>query len=153
MDVLFEMVHSINKHPHVSCIKLFKSGTQLSIGLDLRWYFIWTQNDDHVGNQGTPSCWICQTTHWLMIPCSYISQLLVFPLIFSPWETGFPRIHPNLLSRPFESSPLSLSTVSLFLNSVSSTWKYSFLPHCQSFRSSVFVNNSIVSLIFASALV
>ena len=75
-----------------------------------------------------------------MIPCSYISQLLVFPLIFSPWKTGFPRIHPNLLSRPFESSPLSLSTVSLFLNSVSSMWKYSFLPHCQSFRSSVFVN-------------
>ena len=36
-----------------------------------------------------------------MIPCSYISQLVVFPLIFSPWETGFPRIHPNLLSRPF----------------------------------------------------
>ena len=51
------------------------------------------------------------------------------------------------------SSPLSLSIVSLFLNSVSSTWKCSFLPHCQSFRSSVFVNNSIVSLIFASALV
>ena len=46
-------------------------------------------------------CWICQTTHWLMIPCSYISQLLVFPLIFSPWETGFPRIHLNLLPRPF----------------------------------------------------
>ena len=46
----------------------------------------------------------------------YFTVTCFFPLIFSPWETGFPRIHPNLLSRPFESSPLSLSTVSLFLN-------------------------------------